>query len=159
VQTFAGPGVLRDVEDPSEAASPLPSAEHALVAASLLNEARALNDLPLLEVSPPLVSAARTLLPDDPAGGLVLGGGGELIAAVPPERRSDWGALAVGAGTCAGCGSKPTEADLRFFRDRWLDDERNRQTLLDPTFTRMGLAMQADGEGGKAVVAVFGAPR
>jgi uncharacterized protein YkwD len=157
VQTFAGPGLPPGV-GPGEEPRPLPAGEATAAAARLLNEARRERGLPPLEASGPLTDAARALLPDDPGGGRAMGEGGPLDA-VPREHRPAWGSVTAVAGTCTGCGAGPTEADLRFFRERWLGDQRYRDALLDPALTRLGFAVRADGEGAKAAVAMLGAPR
>ena len=85
--------------------------------------------------------------------------GGNLLEAIPPEHRAAWRAVAAVAGSCTGCGERPSEADLRFFRDQWLGEPRYRSMLLDPALSRLGFALRADGKGGKSVIAVLGAPR
>ena len=158
VQTFAGPGVPRELDQEEQAAALPPEAQPA-AAARLLNEARGRHGLPALKVSAPLVSAARALVPDDPAAAPDLAGGGDLLEAIPAEHRAGWRAVAALAGSCTGCGERPSEADLVFFRDQWLDEPRYRSMLLDPSFSGLGFALRADGAGGKSAVAVLGTPR
>ena len=62
-------------------------------------------------------------------------------------------------GTCGGCGTAPTEADLRHFREGWLGSPQYRETLLDPRLTHLGFAMTANGEGAKTALAVLGVER
>lgn len=53
----------------------------------------------------------------------------------------------------------PTAADLRFFRDRWLDSPQYRATLLNPSVIHLGFAINANGDGAKTAIAVMGTSR
>lgn len=67
--------------------------------------------------------------------------------------------VAVVLGACGGCGAEPAAADLRFFRDQWLDSAQYRASLLDPRATHLGFAITANGEGAKTAMAVMGTER
>lgn len=158
VQTFAGPGLPRGLAGGEEPV-PLPPEEQTARAVQAVNRARDRAGSPPLRASPALARAARTLLPrGDPASARLPPSGG-LLDAIPADRRSRWRTVSALMGTCGGCGTDPTAADLRHFREGWLDDPRSRGTLLDPRVTHLGFAMTADGEGAKTALAVLGAER
>lgn len=156
VQNFAGPGMPRGLQPDEEpiALSPEEQAEQALTA---INTAREREDLPPLEPSDALDQAAMTLLPEGEGGSLTLDG--ELFAALPQDERGAWSALSVLAAGCGGCGTEPTAADVRSFRDQWLDNPQNAGTLLAEQMTHLGFAMEAGGEGRKVAVVVVGQHR
>ena len=158
VQTFAGPGLPRGLAGGEEPV-PLPLGEQTAQAVRAINRARDRAGVPPLRAGPALTEAARALLPrGDPASGRPAPSGDPLDA-IPAGERSRWQAVSALSGTCGGCGTAPTAADLRFFREEWLDDPRYRDTLLDPRMTHLGFAMTADGEGAKTAVAVLGVER
>jgi uncharacterized protein YkwD len=156
VQNFAGPGVPRGLQPDEEpvALSPVEQAEQALTA---INTAREREGVPRLEPSDALNEGAMTLLPEGEGGSLTLDG--ELFAALPQDERRAWSALSVLAAGCGGCGTELTAADVRSFRDRWLDNRQNAGTLLAEQMTHLGFAMRAGGEGRKVAVAVVGQHR
>jgi uncharacterized protein YkwD len=159
VQTFAGPGTPRGAGQNKTQTAALSEAEVAARATALVNEVRQEAKLGDLRASPALDEAARNLLPDPNAGAAALNIGGDLFEALPAGERGKWRSLSVVAGACGGCGAYPTEADIRSFRDQWLDNPQYKQRLLDPNATAMGFAMQASGSGRKTAVLVLGAAR
>ena len=80
-------------------------------------------------------------------------------AAIADDLDGRGASLSVVAGACGGCGAYPTAADIRSFRNRWLDEPRYKQRLLDPNATAMGFAMQASGAGRKTAALVLGTAR
>jgi uncharacterized protein YkwD len=152
VQTFAGPGTPRGLQ-PGEEPVPLSPAEQADRFVEAVNRAREREGVPPLAPSDALAGAAAALLPDEGSG---LDREVGLYEALPDGEAGDWEALSVLAASCGGCGTQPTAADVRSFRDQWLDDPRYAATLLDPRFTHVGFTMRADGTGRKTAVAVLG---
>ncbi|WP_160937345.1 CAP domain-containing protein [Teichococcus coralli] len=163
VQTFAGPGTSRGggAEATSDALSGEALSGEALAAgaARMINEARAKEGVGKLQPSVALNTAAQALLPDPGSETISLGSSQQLRDAVPEDQRQRWRSLAVLAGACGGCGTQPTQADLRFFRQQWLNDPQHRQQLLDPVVTDIGFALQANGQGRKVALLVLGTAR
>lgn len=160
VQLFAGPGEPRRAEG---APPPLPldaGAQLKLIVA-LANERRATLSLPLLQPSAALsIAAGRLVLRRT---GEALAGVGdipsdEVLEALPGEDRGRWQAMSLLVGECGGCGRVPTDADVRFFGERWLGSGRS-GGLLDPEATHLGFAMSVDGAGKKTALAVIGIGR
>jgi uncharacterized protein YkwD len=159
VQTFAGPGTPREAVQGNAQNAALSQAEVTARATELVNEARRQAKVGDLRASPALGEAARNLLPNPKADTAALDVGGNLFEALPAGERGKWRSLSVVAGACGGCGAYPTEADIRFFRDQWLDSPQYKQRLLDPNATAMGFAMRADGTGRKTAILVLGTAR
>ena len=159
VQTFAGPGTPRGTGQDEAQASALNKEEITGRATELINEARRQAGVGDLHASPALDEAARHLLPDPHADTTTPSGGGNLFEALPAGERGKWRSLSVLVGACGGCGVAPTAADIRFFRDQWLDNPQYKQRLRDPNATAMGFAMQASGDGRKTAVLVLGTER
>ena len=158
VQTFAGPGLPRGLASGEEPV-PLPPEEQAAQAVQAINRARGRAGVPPLRASPVLTGAARVLLPRGDPASARLPPSGDLFDAIPADQRSRWRAVSALMGTCGGCGTAPTQADLRHFRGEWLDDPHHRDVLLDPRMTHLGFAVAADGEGAKTALAVLGTER
>jgi uncharacterized protein YkwD len=162
VQTFAGPGVPRgagEISQTGTAPAALSGKEMTASALRLINEAREPADAHPLHASAALDQAAQNLLPDPKADAPTLDLDGDIFAKLPPGERDQWRALSVVAGTCGGCGAVPTAADIRFFREQWLDNPQYKRRLLDPNTTAIGFAMQANGSGRKTAVLVLGTAR
>jgi uncharacterized protein YkwD len=159
VQTFAGPGTPRGADRNEARAAALSQGQIAARATELINEARRDANVGDLRNSPALGEAARNLLPEPNADQAALNIGGNLSEALPAGERGRWRSLSVVAASCGGCGAHPTAADIRSFRDQWLDNPQYKQRLLDPNATAMGFAMQADGSGRKTAVLVLGTTR
>jgi uncharacterized protein YkwD len=171
VQNFAGPGTPRGTgQDAAQGAAQgtAPGAAQAAAlnpeeiagrATELINEERRQAEVNNLRASPVLDEAARNLLPDPNAEAAPLNIGGNPFEALPAGERGKWRSLSIIAGACGGCGADPTAADIRFFRDRWLDNPQYKQRLLDPNATAMGFAMRASGSGRKTAVLVLGSDR
>lgn len=158
VQTFAGPGVPRDLQ-PGEEPVPLTSEEQGALAVRGLNRARERAGLSPVEPSAALDEAARALLPAEGEEEFALGATDDLFSLLPEGQREGWRALSVVAGACGGCGIEPLAADIRQFRNQWLDDPRYRDSLLDPEATHAGFALDAGGGGRKVAVLVIGQRR
>ena len=158
VQTFAGPGISRNLQ-PGEEAVPLTTEEQLARAVQGLNRARERTGTPPLEPSEVLSTMARNLLPPDGQEEFALTAPDDLFEALPEGERVEWLSLAVVAGACGGCGIEPMAADIRDFRTRWLDDPGYHATLLDPEATDAGFALQTNGEGRKVAVLVAGQRR
>ena len=156
VQDFAGPGVPRGTED-GRAAAQLSPDRVAAAFADALNGARRQAGAAPLQVDATLTDAARRLAPKPDGTRLDLRG--SLPAAIPAKRRGDYRSFATQVGACTGCGARPTDADARWFVEAWLKDGKQRSGLLDPSATRLGAALRADGDGGKTALVVVAAPR
>lgn len=154
VQNFSGPGMPRGVAG-DDTPKPLRPDELAALAADLVNDRRAEQDVAPLEADEVLVDAAYDLLPDDL--NRVALDNLSLMDALPPNARGDWRQLAVISGSCGGCGVEPTDADVRYFIAHWFDDPRHGDMLVDPDLDRLGFALLADGEGRKIGLALLGA--
>lgn len=159
VQTFSGPGGL-PVLGGEEDGRLLPPARRTEAALGLINRERRDEGTPPLMANAPLVQAAEALLRrlSDTAGQAISAqvSGDALFDALPEGQRQSWRELAVVVGVCGGCGLRPTEADLRFFLGRWMENPEYRARLLDARFTHLGFALAADGQGRKTALAVFG---
>lgn len=150
VQNFSGPGTPRGLAE-GEDARALPDDELAGIAVDLVNEAREAEGVEALSLDPDLLAVADELL-SDPAE-FSLEEGTDPRAAMPRERRGDWSRILLLAGSCGGCGSQPTDADVRFFVEQWL--EQRTAALLNPEMTDLGIVIRADGEGRKVALAVL----
>lgn len=158
VQTFAGPGLPRGLQ-PGEEEAPLAAEDQLAWAVRGLNRARERAGVSPVEPSEPLTEAARRLLPPEGQEEFELAAAEDLFALLPEGEREAWSSLSVVAGACGGCGPEPVTADLRDFRNRWLEDPGYRGTLLDPEITHAGFILEVDGEGRKIAVLVVGQRR
>ena len=158
VQTFAGPGIPRNLQ-PGEEAVPLTTEEQLARAVQGLNRARERTGTPPVEPSEVLSTVARNLLPPESQEEFALTAPDDLFEVLPEGERMEWLSLAVVAGACGGCGTEPMAADIRDFRTQWLDDPGYRATLLNPEATHAGFALQANEEGRKVAVLVTGQQR
>lgn len=151
VQLFAGPGTSRDI-GPDQAAEPIPPGERSAAMVQLLDQAR--EGQPTLTADDALAMAAANLLDQMEAGGET-----DLFGALPSDSKRDWRSLKVLTAGCGGCGTAITDADLRFFRDQWMQDPQFSAALTDDRYGAAGAAFEADGEGGKQAVVVLGERR
>lgn len=158
LQTFAGPGMPRGLQ-PDEEPVALSPAEQAGQMTRAINRVREREDLPSLEQSDALGTAATALLPEGQGETFRLNRSVELYEAVPDDQADDWRMLSVLAASCGGCGTQPTAADIRSFREQWLDDSQYAETLLDEELTHIGFVMRADGAGRKMAISVLGQHR
>jgi uncharacterized protein YkwD len=156
VQTFAGPGMLHGLH-PGEEPVVLSPAEQVEQMVSDINQVRQRENVPPLKQNQSLGQASTALLPDaageifrldDPNVG--------LYEALPEGQSGAWRTLSVLTASCGGCGTRETAADIRSFREQWLENPQSANTLLDASFTHLGFAMRADGQGMKIAVALFG---
>ncbi|HEV7372627.1 CAP domain-containing protein [Arenibaculum sp.] len=142
-QTFAGPGAPRGAG--TDGGAPIgPEVQQALLV-DHVNEARREAGVPELDASADLSKAARDAVPED-------------ISAFDPaalEMPASWRTASIVAGSCGGCGTRPTEADIRFFVRQWLDQPDYARRLTDPAYTHAGMALAADGDGRKLGAAVL----
>jgi uncharacterized protein YkwD len=154
VQTFAGPGRARGLRhgEPEEELPTEALREHALEA---VNAARQAEGLATLQPSSDLDAAAEAMVET----GRIVEPDVGLRDAVPEEAAANWGALALAAGECGGCGRAPTGTDVNDFLDDWLADSGLRDALLDAEASHLGFALSADGDGRKAAVALTGHAR
>lgn len=158
VQTFSGPGRPRGLQ-PGEQAEALAPDEHTSQAVRLINRARERQGAPALEASDALATAAQRLAPETDVAEFDLGRAGDPLDAIPSGERARWRSVTVLAAAGGGCGAEPTVADVRAFREQWLDDPGQRGRLLDPDLTHLGFRLAADGEGAKVAIAILGSAR
>ena len=151
VQNFAGPGTPR-TESGTQARTLEPEALQAL-ALDLVNDARKQQGVEPLSGAPALVEAGREALAGEGDGGRP--SAGSPFRHLPPDARERWRNFQSLMGECGGCGTEPTDADIGFFVGQWLDQAQYRDVLLDPGYTHGGLAMSADGSGGKTALMVL----
>jgi uncharacterized protein YkwD len=123
-----------------------------------INAARRQEGLSPLEPADDLGTAARELLPE-PSGEFELAATGDIGAALPDDEPPRWARLAAVSGACGGCSARATEADIVFFAQDWLQDPNHRTRFLSSTFTHLGFALAANGEGKKIALAVLGQAR
>ncbi|WP_349369943.1 CAP domain-containing protein [Salinarimonas sp.] len=154
VQTFAGPGVPRGLAA-GEEPEPLDEAGRAAAAVDAVNGLRKAAEVAPLQASDSLTRAARSMLPE--GGASPDAPALDLDAALPAGARADFGAVAVLAGTCSGCGATPTRTDVADFVAQWAESRRDRLTASG--FDRLGFALGADGEGAKTAVLVLARSR
>ncbi|NYZ10929.1 hypothetical protein HL658_00080 [Azospirillum sp. RWY-5-1] len=153
VQTFAGPGSSRGAGEggPERA---LDAEDSQRLALDLVNRARRDAGVPPLAGAPALAEAGRAALAAGPEGG------SDAIASpfdhLPTDARTRWRRVASVAGRCGGCGTRPTDADVRFFVEQWLKAGQQRGTLLDRGLTHAGFALAARGDGRKTALMTLG---
>lgn len=157
VQTFAGSGTPRGL-DGDEETRVIDADEQEALLLETVNAARDEANLPLLEVGDSLSAAAGSLVPD-PSGPFEAAAVSDLGAAIPSDARARWGRLVAVSGACGGCGADTTEADVTYFAEDWLQSSSYRSSFLSPTFTHLGFALAANGEGKKIALAVLGQAR
>lgn len=158
VQTFAGPGAPRDGGGDSDSRPLTPEQAQANLL-QLINQARQDQGAPPLEASPALAGTARKVAAAAGADGLDQDAGTDALRTLTSDRTSGWGKVSMIAGGCGGCGTEPTQADVTFFRNQWLDTPQYRSTLLDPNLTHLGFVLDADGNGRKTAVVLLGQKR
>jgi uncharacterized protein YkwD len=154
VQTFAGPGLPRGLDD-GESTAALMAGDLARQALDRLNAAREAAGRPRVQLSEALMRTAQAILPDRALKEFRLNHRG-LAEALPPSERRRWRSLSLLAADCGGCGDAPTAADVRYFAQEWLDDPSYRESLLDARTTHVGFVIAASGEGRKVALAVLG---
>lgn len=157
VQTFAGPGTPRGNAADAEISVVAPQDQTAVLLQQI-NAAREQAGVPALTPSTELGSAARQLLPE-PGSRFDLDAMGDLTAALPAQEQVRWKQLFTASGACGGCGIQATEADIASFADDWLDNPTYRERFVSASFSHIGFALAADGEGKKIAVAMLGAAR
>lgn len=155
VQTFAGPGTPLALAPGEEPVALTPN-EQIDRAVEALNRVREREGLHALMQSAALNEVARKLLSSSSADHLI-DPPDDLFALLPAEAASSWARLYVLAASCGGCGTHPTAADIRHFTDQWSTSDG--QAVPQGNVSHIGFAMQANGEGRKVAVAVFGEPR
>ncbi|WP_414833211.1 CAP domain-containing protein [Afifella sp. YEN Y35] len=152
VQDFAGPGTPQTAEGNGETTETTPLAPEAQseLAADLINAAR--SDEKSVFADKSLVATASEMMPET-LKGASLDDLRNLQTALPDE--TTFRRFRVVAGSCSGCGTEATDADVRFFLGQWLKNDDYRTMLLNNDLTGIGLVIAADGEGKKMAVAVL----
>jgi uncharacterized protein YkwD len=117
VQTFTGPGVSGMAGEPGKKINEKESVAKAL---EVLNKERKQAGKPALAEGASLTKAVRSMLAKRKPDDFSLSQTGKLMDALPTAERGDWASLKILAYACGGCGSEPTDADVRFFMKEWL---------------------------------------
>ncbi|MEJ8572762.1 CAP domain-containing protein [Microbaculum marinum] len=150
VQTFAGPGTPRGGDGEAIA---IGAQEQSELIARLISEARRDSGLGPVSADLSLVDAARRVVPEGDLTEVSLDELNPLRDSLPAD--AVWRRLQMIAGSCGGCGVEATDADVRYFFDRWSESGNYRDILLDPDLGRIGMTVQPDGRGRKIAVAVM----
>ena len=151
VQTFAGPGTPQGLEA-GTTARPIGASAQTELAASIINEHRG-EKAKSVTPDPRLAETARNVIPEGDLTEISLDELNSLQEALPAE--APWRSFQMIVGSCGGCGIEPTDADVRWFLERWLDNPRYETVLKDPALSSVGMAIEADGRGRKIAVAVL----
>lgn len=156
VQTFAGPGTPDT--DADRQATPIGPDDAQSLAIRLVNQSRQEKGVAPLSAAPALSEAGRQALSGRKEGSP---GDGERVTGSPlrnlsREARSRWRTIFTLSATCGGCGTRPTDADVRSFVQQWLGRQDYRDQLLDPDQTDAGFALSASGDGRKAAMMMLG---
>ncbi|MXQ11752.1 CAP domain-containing protein [Microvirga makkahensis] len=158
VQTFAGTGTPREMQ--AGRASPVTEAEEqTALALQPINRERRANGREPLRADPALVRAASNVVPRGSQDTADLDVQGRLSDVLPADASPNWRSWTAIVGRCGGCGTEPTDADIRYFVSQWLEDPGYRTRLLSRDLTHFGLALQANGDGLKTASAVLGQRR
>lgn len=152
VQTFAGPGTPLGTAGNADP-RPLAPPAQTEIAVSIVNERRAAQNVAAISADERLIQAASNVIPDKDLSEVPLSELNSLQEALPAQ--SPWRDFRMIAGSCGGCGVEPTDADLRYFLDRWYEDPQYRQILQNAALSSMGVAIKADGRGRKIAAAVL----
>ncbi len=154
VQTFSGPGSSEDGQETAATRSEIGQA-----GLKAINEARREAGVEPLTLSDALSTGARGMMPEKDASSFAPGTMQDFTSALPADARAEYSRFSTAIGICGGCGTKPTTADIRDFVDQWLGNSRQKKTLTSSDFSRLGIAVAADGQGKKIGIAVFGQTR
>lgn len=146
VQTFAGPGMPRG-EAPDGSVEALEPEAQTELAARLINDMRA--GAGTAQANARLRRHVESKLPPGDLAGVKLGDIG-VLQQIPGD--FPWLRYQVLSGQCGGCGAEPTNSDVSFFLHSWEKNARSRKILQDSSFTQIGFAIAADGEGRKIAV-------
>ncbi|MBM1170061.1 CAP domain-containing protein [Microvirga arabica] len=158
VQTFAGAGTPREVQ-PGGASIVTGADDQTALALQQINRERSDNGRRPLEADPTLARAASKLAPQADQDMSNFDLQGRLSAVLAADAPRNWQSLAAILGRCGGCGTEPTEGDIRHFVGQWLEDPGYRSRLLSRDFTHFGLALETNGDGLKTASAVLGQRR
>lgn len=155
VQTFAGTGTPRGVATGTQSRTIAPG-DPVLLPMEDINGRRHREGAPGLQRSADLSRMAGTAL--GIAGPLAFAGDGLAVLSDAAEglHRKEWSVLASVAGSCGACGPDVVETDAEVFLKDWMENPKYRKVLINAAFDRIGLAIAANGEGGKLALALLG---
>ena len=124
-------------------------AEPSALALSLVNEARAEQDLPALRRSARLDGVAQAHADDMAARGYYAHVSPE--GETPGERFLQAGGgrgplVAENIARCEGCTTQPGLAEVRDFQTGWMQSPEHRENILDPNLRRFGFGLAAEGD-------------
>lgn len=153
VQVFSGPGVPRDLDD-GAVATILETEEQAQLAVEIINEAREEHDVVPIAQDNRLVDSAHRVVMDLDSDGTDPGQQLDIVSALPDD--IPWRQFQLVMGNCTGCGTRPTDQDVRFFVSQWLQDQTYRTYILDESLSHIGFVVEADGQGRKTALAILG---
>ncbi len=158
VQTFAGPGTPQ-VTGATNGSHPLSEQEQAKTALSKINELRKSAGKSPLKLSAALSKAARKIVPTRSDESFKIRQSNDIYAALPEGARKDWASLTLLSASCGGCGVKPVAADVAYFIDQWVRNDRYKAMLLKTEATHLGYAIAANGKGKKVSAGLLGKGR
>lgn len=148
VQDFDGPGVSQGTAANGKAIAP---EEVTALAATIV---RGIRGGAAISGAPALAKAAAASMPTGDFAKASLAAINPLSHLAPSAA---WHRYRMLMGACGGCGTEVTSGDVRSFIERWAQNGRDRQMLADASFTGLGMAVAADGNGGKIAVAILAA--
>ena len=119
----------------------------------LLNQRRRRAGVAPISADRALIGTAGRMMPSGPLAGAASVKLVPIRRALPPNYV--WRRIQTPVGSCGGCGTRPTDSDVRFFFNQWWAEPSYRAVLLDPGYDRIGLTIRADGSGRKLAVAVM----
>lgn len=155
VQTFSGTGKPRGIP-PGEKSMRLAAGTPLPRSAARINSARRPAGAPDLRTDAAL-SELATLALNAKAQAVFNGAALRALSdAVLAKKPSGWAALAAVSGSCGACGPEVAETDASHFLEAWMLDAGYREILLNAAFDGIGMAITANGEGGKLALAVLG---
>lgn len=148
VQDFSGPGIGQG-QSAADSQRIAGAQRQTQLAVSIVNGMRKGRSI---VAAPALAAAAEASIPDGSFARASLRAIDPLAHLSSAPRFARYRML---MGACGGCGTTVSEGDIRAFIERWAKSAQNRQMLTDPSLAALGMAVAADGSGGKIAVAVL----
>lgn len=150
VETFAGPGAV-----PSGAiagAQPLDTAGQTRLAAELMNADRSKHGRLPVTADRRLTTVAAEVFPPGPISNVALD---RLDLEHALSNDLPWRRYRSLFGSCGGCGTDVTEADVRYFVSQWRNTAQYEDMVAAKYLTHVGMVIRADGQGRKIAIVVM----